>query len=220
LNAYAADDNISLGHTATGTGIINVYGGTLNTREIVAGNAGVGAFNLSGGTATVTEKLIVGRDGDGTLTVTGGDLTVGTLQLDNRGGFNSVATLSAGAVHADAITIGTNGILVISDTVTLDTYTNMSFSANGKVIWDGDQTTAISDMVTAGTLGWSKATAAYDDARAYDQEFLSGGEYLRSSYNSGAGETEVWTVIPEPATLGMVSFIGLATLFVRRRLMM
>jgi len=143
-------------------------------------------------------------------------LAAGELWVTALDGVTGVATLNGGAVHVDVVTIGQNGTLNWN-AGTLDTFTNMAFSADGLLVWEGDHTNDVATLVTVGTFTWNGASAVYEDAKAYDQEYLAGGEYLRTSFDGT--NTEVWTVIPEPATLGMVATMSGALLFIRRRCM-
>ncbi len=181
-----------------------------------------GIFNLSGGTVTTT-KINVGQAGDGTLTITGGNLTAGTFRAESHDGYTGVINLTAGTVHADKVIMGLNGTLNLASAATLDTYTNMSFAANGLLVWEGDRSSEVATLAGDGTFAGADGVVDISTLTLgvdYDEAFGTGSELLVYKYDSGADETKVWTVIPEPATLGLVSFVGLATLFVRRRLMM
>ena len=225
---FNSTDDIIVGRGgADANGTLNVLGGTLATvGQISVGGryissvatGGVGAFNLSAGTATVGTDLKVGNGGDGTLTVGGtADLTVGRLLVGSASGYTGVANLTGGAVHADKVVIGLGGTLNLAAAATLDSYTNMSFQADGLLVWEGNHTNDVATMVGDGTLSWYDATATYDDARAYDQEYDAPTGWLRTKYDAGNGETQVWTVIPEPDTLGLMAVVGAGLLFVRRR---
>ncbi len=231
---FDSTDDLIVGRGGTANGTLNVSGGALTTvDQITVGGrsisntntGGTGLFTLSGGSADIGTALKIGNGGNGTLTVSGsGDLTVGDLDIytpsDDVGAtYAVVANLNGGSVHADRVIIGQDGTLNLASAATLDTYTNMIFRADGLLVWEGDHTNDVATLVGNGTFTWGNATADYSDSRAYDQEYLSGGEYLRTKYDAGNGETQVWTVIPEPATLGMVGMVATGILFIRRRFM-
>ncbi len=230
--SFSSNDDIALGREGSADGTLNVFGGTLSTvghltvgGRLVSGvpTGGTGAVNISAGTATVGDTLRVGIGGNGTLTVSGaGDLTVGTLSVKSASGFSGVANLNGGTVSADKVVIGENGTLNLLSAATLDSYTNMHFSANGLLAWEGDHTADVATLAGDGTYSWGAGIVDITTLTLgvdYDQSFAAGSDYLVSKYDAGTGNTEVWTVIPEPATMSMFGLIGAGMLFVRRRIL-
>jgi len=180
-------------------------------------------MNFSAGIVSVFDRVDVGDDtvgegGNGILTMSGtADLTAGELRLDATDGFTGVANLNGGSVHVDQVTIGANGTLYLAAAATLDTYTNMTIKANGLLVLEGDHTVTVDGQVLAGELSWSGGLVGYDDAKEFDAEYDTADGWLR--YKFDGTNTEVWTVIPEPATLGLVGFVAGAMVFIRRRFM-
>ena len=158
-----------------------------------------GANNYSGTTTVSGGTLII--DGDGTLGLVtvesgatfGGDGTLGAgLTLDDGAKFlfNGAATLSVTNGTVDLGNLSVAALVGLDDTVADGTYT----------LIDGAATFDFSDVQNLGA------------ANAYD---LGSG---KSAYFE-EGSLQV-TVIPEPATLGLVAFIGFAAVVIRRRLML
>ena len=202
------------------SGHVDVSGGTVNiTSDLMVGQFGTGTVVLSGGSVTADRARVGGMNtGTGTLTVNaGGLLTVGRLNVGGATGLTGVVNLNGGTVNAIIVDIGEAGTLNLASAGTLAGYTNMAFSADGLLVWEGDQVSAIDSLVIAGTITANGASG--DEGKAYDQEWTLGSALLRADYDSGTGNTEVWTVIPEPATLGMVVAMGAGALFIRRRFM-
>lgn len=219
-------ENLTIGgRTVSGvptgaTGLLDISGGA-STHTIGGilrlGNGGAGTMLLSAGTVDVTgARLRVGDASAGMLAVSGsGDLTVNVLNVGGNG-FDGIANLNGGAVHAGKVFVGDGGILTLRSAAILDTYTNMSFSANGLLVWEGDHSADVATLAGDGTFTWGDATAVYEDTKAFDAEYQDAvnGQYLRTAFDGT--NTEVWTVIPEPATLGLVGLMGAGMLFVRR----
>jgi T5SS/PEP-CTERM-associated repeat protein len=100
---------------ASGTGIFNQGGGTLNaTLDIGSSAGGNGTYNLTGG--TLNDDLIIGDAGAGTFNDTGGTQNVtGNLILGNQAGSQGTYTLSGTGTLNIVADAGGNRNLVVGD---------------------------------------------------------------------------------------------------------
>jgi hypothetical protein len=85
--------SLQVGVGAAGEGTVNLKRGTVRSAEATVGDAGVGIFNQTGGTHTVTSDLIVGlaAGGVGSYNISRGSLNVGgklILGVAGSGDFN------------------------------------------------------------------------------------------------------------------------------------
>jgi len=229
--SFTSTDDIIVGRGGdTADGTLNMAGGTLTTvgnmtvggRQIAeVDTGGVGAFNLSGGTAIIGSGsfLRVGNGGTGTMTVSGGSLTTEDFRIEGSALFSAAATLTGGVVHAGEVLIGENATLNLFLAATLDTYTLMDFTADGKLVWEGDHTADVAGFAAAGTFAGSGGVvdiATLIDGVDYDQSISTTEGFLLSKFDSGTGNTEVWTVVPEPATMGLFVTMGVGLFCFRR----
>jgi len=209
LGAYNQADN---------SGHMEVSGGTVNvSRTLDIGLFGTGTVVFSGGSVSADNTRVGGslQGGNGTLVIdAGGLLTTVNLNIGGSATATGVADLSGGTLHADTVKIGINGTLNIASAATLDTYTSMNISDNGLLVLEGNQNAQVATDVSSGLLTAFNASAEYSDARAYDQEIATGANFVRSAFDGT--KTEVWTVIPEPGTLGLVAALGTGLFFIRR----
>lgn len=195
--APGADDNVVIGAIFANT---QLNWPVMNTPETVAN------LFLGGGKGTP------GKDGQ--LTVEGGAvLTVGStfrLGSDAGGsGYTGTLLMTGGSITSDVFAVGHNGsdglaYLSGDASITVDTFFTFSAGGTGTIYMEDD-----SVMKVAG----DKASLANNRVVAN-----IGGESIFASYD-GASETTTFTVIPEPATLGLVAAFGGAILFIRRRFM-
>ncbi|VGO19235.1 PEP-CTERM sorting domain-containing protein [Pontiella sulfatireligans] len=211
IASFSAPDNSGHFGITAGTAII---GGDLSV-----GMYGTGTAVLSGGSVTADRARVGGMNtGSGTLTVDAdGLLTVGQLNVGGSAGLTGAANLNGGTVNADNISIGASGTLSLLSAASLSGFTNMSFSADGLLVWEGDHTADVATLVAAGTLTGSGGIVdinTLDLGTDYDQVFGTGDNLLVSKFDGS--NTSVYTVIPEPATLGLVAAMGATLLFVRR----
>ncbi len=88
-----------------GTGTMNQSGGalinTVNQTTIGRDASGVGIWNISAGTATLTgQNLVVGNSGQGTLNITGGSITgVNQLNVAANGGSTGALNMNAAGLN-------------------------------------------------------------------------------------------------------------------------
>ncbi|WP_168432858.1 PEP-CTERM sorting domain-containing protein [Pontiella sulfatireligans] len=208
-------DPANSGHFEISGGAADIVG------DFTVGMYGTGTALLSGGSVTANRVRVGGtaQGGTGTLTVdASGLLTVDQFNVGGLAGATGVANLNGGTIDAGSISIGANGTLNWNAAATL-VGTNMNFLADGLLVWEGDRTSDVASGVLDGTFDGSGglvdiATLAF--GVDYDQALSTTEGFLLSKYDSLNDTTDVWTVIPEPATLGLVVAMGAGMLFIRR----
>jgi hypothetical protein len=192
-SAVASSPNqINVGNSGLGTLNINAGADISSAVNTLVGNnaAGVGTLNINAGFYTVGNRLFIGANGGaGTVNLDGGELYISTI-------------------FTNALTIVGSSTLDINDGI-------LKWNADNTGFRSVAQITALEGYVAAGDLTFG-GTGAYDAA---DDAYIiaaNGTSYLYAQLN-GTGETEVWsTVIPEPATLGLISACGVFVLLSRR----
>ncbi len=219
----------TINHTAgtlTGTGNHNIYNNANGTYNQSGGSVSVGAgvfanqltYNLSAA-GTIQAANVEATNG-GTFNQTGGSFTsIGATRMyrvNNNGivnltGGTAVSTTAGSAFDllSGAINVGGDFDMVIGGTVLYGS-APLTFATDWAGSFTRDDYTAAewqADLV-AGTVkvGITEITDAN-----FDTWF--------SVANAGAVGSML-TVIPEPATLGLVAAFGGCVLFIRRRLMM
>lgn len=165
-------------------GPLNVNGGSLATNNswiIIAYEAGTnGTMTIEGGTVTAGTTMYVGFEGTGTLYMNSGTLNVNGSRL-------GIARNSAAAVGHLYLNGGTINCLDFTMATVAGSSATMNITG-GKLIINGDKTTAINTFVSN---GWITGYGSVSNVR-YD-------------YNvSMSGKTTVWayndTVLPTKAT--------------------
>jgi hypothetical protein len=235
-NSYLVEDGVVFKNRDTGAtsyatfngGDITVAsGGTMtiqNSTTVGAGNSaggfnGSASLNLASGTTLVLDQSSSQSSGDfefGLNVVGGGAIDLdyandacnwylSALSSDFTGvirgdTFNGSLRLAAGdgAINADLIISRSN----LDKTCTLDM--DSSFSVDTLKI-DGE-------TVTAGIY-------TYAELVAFGDTFGGGVDFSDNLIDNG-GTVYIGQVIPEPATLGMITAFGGSILFIRRRFMM
>ena len=81
--------------TIPGSGTYNLNGGTLAAKNVVVGGKGVGEFNQTGGSNTVSSTLLLAAQpgSTGTYNLSGGTLAVNEMQINSGGVFNRTGGL-------------------------------------------------------------------------------------------------------------------------------
>ncbi len=219
----------SAGDRTYGNMVIGLGGSTIPS--------GTTTLTVTGGKMTVTGAFGLGWSGadpwnKGVLNMTGGDITADTLRLGAVGNVSGEANISGGqffatggggvmftAGHAD----GATSFLNLSGTGRLVTSAMSGVSAgseNHQVRFYGVD----AELVLLGDIGgnpwseWVDGLASWDQISAYDP---STGEYtgdLIRWHFDDSGPIEVTTVyaIPEPMTMALLGFGGLALLRKRK----
>lgn len=179
-------------HTETAIGTLSVLGGEVNARSLAVGQNGTGIVTLDGTGVLNTDLLTIGGGEGGTAILSGGQATIGKMA------------------------IGSSGILRIETGAELQAGLNLLIESDGLFEWEGEHCDELLAMISSGSLIWSNAVTAYDDSKAFSQEFELDGQFLRTHYDTTSNTTEVWAVIPEPATLSLIAVVGGFVLFMRR----
>ncbi len=222
------------------TDAANWTGGVLPAGKAVFNVANASTCILDS-TQTLSDTLVIGDGGAagaaGTLILTNGaNLSVAgyfTSGWEN-GGKTVVydgASLSCASfwigVISDADAIATNELVVKGGTVTIagDLKDN-NVGEYGRIQLDGGTVTAGDLLLPTGYCDITGGILILQGDERVDMNALIGSGHLMAfggtgtvsmSYESVADETTITGVIPEPATLGMVSLIGGGILWIRKR---
>jgi hypothetical protein len=174
--------------------------GLLKGSGEISSNPGSGHTTGSYATSLTVNKLEIGTDGTIGIIDSRDQGANGVYTLDLAGGFSHQFDLSKSGTSLDNdfidLATGTMGMDVDGATIIL--------AATGDALELGDTF----DLVDAGQIS---GTATFDD---------SGVTFADAAYSLDYSNFNVdgtITVIPEPATLGMVAFAGGALLWIRRR---
>jgi hypothetical protein len=187
------------GNTNPNLVTLDISGGSLqvaNHLNVTQQAGSNGLLVMSGGSVTVgdatSDTLKIGFRGTGTLDMTGGTLTsIGSMYVGhNTGGGVGTVNLSGGVIELNHN--AASPLLVQNGGVI-----NMSDDGILKFL-GGDRTGLVANFVSDGRIS------------------VAEGKEISAVFN---GTDTVVTVIPEPATLGLVSAFAAGTLFVRRRFM-
>ena len=189
------------------------------------------SFNAAGSDGNA-DNFVVGKVGTATLNwdSTGSILNAGNASLGDAGATeHGYINQSAGSLAFPIISMKLDSIYTISGGA-LSVANTIDFRGDGV----GDYETASPgnnylNFLTNGTTGTvTLATASLAEVQAFidddrlrvDGDLNTDGDYSAFSLTSDGGTGTIITVIPEPATLGMVAAFGGAILFIRRKLMM
>ena len=223
---------ISLGRLTGSEGTVNLTGGTFGTTGygMFVGYAGEGEFNQDGGDVNINIIRMAYLDDaaaavDGLYSISGGTLTVdGYL----KGGGSGAGVFEVDGSGSTSIEVGQ--MLFTDDTLRflLDAggSTLMEDHVSGNLGIELDGATLEVDTLT----GFTGTVGSFYDVMWTEDGFITTGATTVSNLGStefewsivsdgGSGEYLRLTVIPEPATLGMVVAMGGSLLFIRRRFM-
>jgi hypothetical protein len=175
----------------TGIAGMEISGGSLTTSEffIGAGSPGSGIVTMSGGTLNSNSYFVVGQNGgNGTLTMTGGVINANNFWVSNLANSTGIVNLIGGTINVSGtISIeGVNGGIGVEPT------------GNGVI------------DITGGTIIITKN----EDLCGYVYGWASGG-FITAYGGAGTvvatrdavtGYTSISAVIPEPATIALMTF--------------
>ena len=148
-----ADGTIKLGARSTGTGTMTVGASTIMTGNLIVGDAGIGDFNQSSGTTSVT-NLIAGNQatGNGTINISGGALNVAA---DARIGKDGTGTFT----QSLGTTTVTGGLLLGASTTPGGTGTG-TVNLSGGTLTTGSASVGDSGVGTFNQTGGTHATGS------------------------------------------------------------
>ena len=206
------DGYLRIGTTAPGTGKSNYL---VNHGQITHNNydfrAEDGETFIENTGKISARNMVLSMNGGTTTFTNSGDLTVSlVLRLAQVG--NTVFTMEGGTANVGTLDLaeaGTGHLNLYGGTINaasaeLDGNERHTIDiTEGQLIIGGDRTNGLDWMASIGRI------TAY-----------GGTGTVGSEYDSGANKTTLYAVIPEPATLGLVTAFGGAVLFIRRRFMM
>ena len=227
-NAWGSGKRTYLGYAANGTGTVNLQSGVFQQdgdNYLGVGYLGTGTFDQTGGEM----KLLNGADlwiavnsgSSGLYTISGGS-------IDNQSGWAAVG--DGGTFEVDGS--GATSIDLRSLDVKAGSAFRINLDGSGSTLVEAGVGVGINgtlelDTISgfSGTIGdtydlfWSNTGAI--DTNSMTFSVLSGSTDFDLSVVSdgGSGEFLRATVIPEPATLGLVALFGGVTLWIRRTFM-
>lgn len=221
------------------TGIFNMNGGTFNagSDDFHVGRSGDGTLYMTGGTFTAA-KILIARwtDQQGLIDQSGGVMNLDALDLSSSGG---TYTISGGSLDVQGNIWSAGGMFVVdgSGATSIDADNVLFWDDTFRVLLDENGSTRVDvadvaeiTKLEVGTLAGFNGTvgSTYDIMWSGTGFQNSGGDIVLTDLDSeefgwsivsdgGTGEILQLTVIPEPATLGMVAFLGGAMLWIRRK---
>lgn len=236
-----ANGVLQLGRFGTRTGYLNLNSGSIHANaetQIGGWNAGVGHMTINDGTYMANAGMRVGISGDGTLTMNGGMLNMtnewgpGTLGIGNSAG-SGLFVLNGGDVSVSQFTLNSDGVgtaraeinggLLHIRTQWNDGTFNVAnagaelFIGEGVLTRTSDSMALFTNAIESGFVTWDSSSTTMLTEN-WDVSYTNGtGSILYVDYNDAiSGQTTMWAVIPEPATLGLVAAMGGAMLMIRR----
>lgn len=213
----------------TGTGTVNVIAGKLETSRLEIGRrsiGGAGWLNISGGTVLFTGAAgtevsiggeVAGKHTEGHLNISGGTLT-GSLGIGSAiaGDSNDTMTVIGNAATITGVNLnlyasgtldfifGAAGISTMAYSGTFSNYTGSTIIIDGSAYTGGANTF---DLITAGTLTAQNSTVILTNF----------ANTATLNWGTEPGIVSV-SIIPEPATIGMLGLGTLAIILFRRRM--
>ena len=227
-----------------GSGVLNISnGGTISAGKLYAGysSGGAGTITVDGSGSMLTTSgstFVLGRSSSsGTLSITAGgqvssagtaylgnvSSSTGSATVDGTGSLWDAATLLVGKEGQGTLTI-LDGGLVSAESLSIDVVTNgpeglIQIGIDGMLaVADGGTTaTSLGDFLAL--IGGSTDNIDYWNGTAWDDiaNGTLGTDYTLTEYDEGSTSFTKLTVIPEPATLGLVCLLAGGMIFVRRR---
>jgi T5SS/PEP-CTERM-associated repeat protein len=239
--------NFIVGAFNGSNGTVNQSGGTITAGDnLLIGRDGVGAWNLSGGTASATNVFLGDFDASfGTMKVTGGtldlsgNLNVGAALASNAPAMPTGTQGQALDANGTFIVSGNGGTIEVGGNLLANPDDNSRFGGGGEhndgtlvfealgagvsmidVTGIADLTGAEIDvdLLSSFALGTTlDLITATDISTDYLQVAEDIGRISLAVVAGGNGEILRATVIPEPATLALAGAAALGVLWSRRR---
>jgi hypothetical protein len=232
------------GKTLTVTGVSTVgrtvNGGTIDVTAgtMVVGNVTInanGLIDINGGTVTVDNSSFKGLNGTGLIKLQAGTFSSSSLSAANSLGISTDVEISGGTLNMGQTYFGEK-VTVKGDgaSITVGALNSQETGINGEYIFnlDSDGISTIASSSYISLLGSTIAVdgSAYAGGVGTFTLFSSGNLVnMADSYDNVTGFTGglsgsisqegnniVLTVIPEPATLGLIAAFGGGMLFIRR----
>lgn len=222
-----------------GSGTVNMSGGSLthsdSTGTMWVGYDGKGVFNQTGGDLEVARlRLADDARSEGFFSISGGSLKANNYITGGTSGAGVFEVLGSGATSIEAanisfyhdtlrVVLDENGsTLMVADKAINGAY-NGQIDIRG--VFQLDTTGAFNGTFgDVYSIGWASSNILTDASTVFT--VLSGTEFAMSILdnvdrygNAGTGQMLQVTVIPEPATLGLLAFVGGAMLWIRRKFM-
>lgn len=180
------DGAISLGSASRATGILELTGGTLATKQLIIGAAtsSTGTVHLRDGTIQATESIQIGPQGTGRLLLEGSTLSTTNFQV---GGGESAACILAGG---ELVVLGSSNesIEILNTGLQLE---------KALIKWNNPNVTDwVTTAVSNGTITWSNGFAhGTFSTNGFDGHFTNDGSTLYwNNLDNGSSFTEsvIW----------------------------
>ncbi len=232
----ASDFNIAAwGNGSQGT--VNMSGGVLRhlgNKSLYVGRTGNGTFIQTGGEVDVARFILAKESGsEGFYSISGGSLSARNYITGGLNGTGTFEVLGSDATSIESanisfygdtlrVVLDENGSTLLVADKSINTAYNGQIDIRGTFELDTDGTFngTVGDVYN---IAWASDTVLTNGMTFTD---LSGTEFelsildnVNQSGNAGTGQMLQATVIPEPATLGMIVAVGASLLFIRRKFM-
>ncbi|MBR5162252.1 MAG: hypothetical protein IKW80_11525, partial [Thermoguttaceae bacterium] len=131
-------NDIHIGYNANGNGTVNADNSYVNSRNIVVGNAGTGALNLTNNASSTVGNLYVGGNednnkytGTGTVTLSNGATLTATSNIDIGNYGTGTLTVENSTINCDGkLYIGNHGDGGANGTVNFNSGSNINITGN------------------------------------------------------------------------------------------
>ena len=231
LNVWGSTRKVHIGAGTGSSGTVNLSAGTLKQSQgrIEVGAAGTGVIDQTGGQLWLSlgSDLLLGAGGAGsaTYTISGGSITqeTGWVSVNNSSTF-TVDGSGASSIDLQDLNIENSGTIAIN----LDAGgSTLVKGLAGVDFFVGESTVLALDTISgfngvngdAYDLFWAPTGTIFTNDMTFSNLSGSSDFDLSIVSDGGSGEFLRATVIPEPATLGLVVTFGGIALWIRRTFM-
>ena len=232
LDVWGTDKSLYIGSAANGVGTINLSGGVLTpsgSGKVYVGDSGSGTINQTGGKLALKTNMILNNNatGSGTYTISGGeiDTTIGRWALLKDGALFEVDGSGASSIELSRLDAAVGSVFRINLDAGGSTLVKASRAdaGSGVDIYGTLELDTIAgfDGVYGDTYDLFWAQTGNMDTNSMTFANLSGSTDFDLSIVNGVDGGDVLraTVIPEPATLGLIGIVSVSMIWIRRLFM-